>query len=195
MPDETKLVGQFNRGSREALCEIYQLYKKDLYGLALSLLHDAGKAEDVVHDVFVSLAQRSGGLELRGSLKQYLLTSAANRARETWRRHWGREPAPAEAAAEPLTELTGEQYAILTEEARRLQALLRKLPYEQREVILLHLHHDMSFREIADAQGVSINTIQSRYRYGMEKIGQYLKEGCEHERVQTHRRLGSEQQA
>ena len=53
MPDEKKLVKQFNRGSKDALCQIYKRYKKDLYGFAISLLNDTHAAEDAVHDVFL----------------------------------------------------------------------------------------------------------------------------------------------
>ena len=79
-PDEKKLIQQFNRGSKDALCQIYQRYKKDLYGFAISLLNDIHAAEDVVHDVFVSFAQKSGSYILTGTLKNYLLASVANRA-------------------------------------------------------------------------------------------------------------------
>ena len=74
------------------------------------------------------------------------------------------------AAPIPQTEVSPEQYAIQTEEFVILQQALSKIPYEQREVILLHLHHDMSFQEIASVQDISINTVQSRYRYGLEKL-------------------------
>ena len=50
------------------------------------------------------------------------------------------------------------------------QEVLGRLPFEQSEIIVLHLHQEMRFREIAEALGISINTVQSRYRYGMEKL-------------------------
>lgn len=191
MTDEKKLIRQFNQGSRDALCEIYQRYKKDLFGLAISLLRDRQAAEDAVHDVIVSFARQAGHYKLKGTLKNYLLTAVANRARDYWRRPSVKDVPLERVSSVPQTDLSGEQYAILTEEFKRLQNMLSQIPYEQREIVLLHLHYDMTFREIASAQGVSINTVQSRYRYGMEKLHQLLKEGCEHERFQTNRRLDS----
>jgi DNA-directed RNA polymerase specialized sigma24 family protein len=44
------------------------------------------------------------------------------------------------------------------------------LPFEQREVVLLHLRHGMKFREIARHQNVSQSTVQGRYRYGIDKL-------------------------
>ena len=61
-----------------------------------------------------------------------------------------------------------------SEEARRLKGMLGRLPFEQREIIVLHLHQQMRFREIAEALGISINTAQSRYRYGLEKLRSIL---------------------
>lgn len=170
MSDEKKLIKQFNRGSKDALCQIYQRYKKDLYGFAVSLLNNTQTAEDVVHDVFVSFAQRSGSFNLTGTLKNYLLASVANRARDLYRLKSHNDVPLGNTVPMPQEELSPEQYAIQTEEYIILQQALSKIPYEQREVILLRLHHDMTFQEIATAQGISVNTAQSRYRYGLEKL-------------------------
>ncbi|MHC4890844.1 MAG: sigma factor-like helix-turn-helix DNA-binding protein, partial [Planctomycetota bacterium] len=49
-----------------------------------------------------------------------------------------------------------------------------QLPYAQRELIILHLQSKMRFRQIAKSKGVSANTIQSRYRYGLNKLRSIL---------------------
>lgn len=51
---------------------------------------------------------------------------------------------------------------------------MAQLPYEQREVVMLHLHGGMMFKQIAKSQHVSINTIQSRYRYALDKLRRLL---------------------
>jgi len=51
-----------------------------------------------------------------------------------------------------------------------LHRALEQLPYEQREVIALHLRGASTFKQIAQIQGVSINTAHSRYRYGIKKL-------------------------
>lgn len=58
----------------------------------------------------------------------------------------------------------------------RVARALEKLPIEQREVVVLRLQGDMKFRQIAEMLDVSVNTAQSRYRYGMEKLRQLLSE-------------------
>ena len=65
------------------------------------------------------------------------------------------------------------------EEAEQLARAVCELPYEQREALLLHVTADMSFREIAKIQGISLRTAQGRYRYGMTKLRSTLTTGDE----------------
>jgi RNA polymerase sigma-70 factor (ECF subfamily) len=51
-----------------------------------------------------------------------------------------------------------------------LAGALARLPLEQRETIVLHLKADMKFKQIARMQGISISTVQGRYRYGLSKL-------------------------
>ena len=51
---------------------------------------------------------------------------------------------------------------------------MAQLPYEQREAVILHLRAGMKFRQIAKSQGVSVNTIKGRYRYGLTKLRSIL---------------------
>ncbi len=194
MSDEKKLVKQFNQGSKDALCQIYKQYKKDLYGLAVSLLNDSSAAEDVVHDVIVSFARQAGTFRLRGRLKSYLCACTANRARDLLRLKSRKDTSLQDTHPTPQTDLSPEQYAIQTEEYIQLHNALYKVPCEQREIIVLHLHQNLSFREIARMQGISINTAQSRYRYGLNKLSFYVKE-TQNEIAQTNRRLDSAQEA
>lgn len=176
MIDEKILVWRFNRGSKDALRRIYEKYKDDLLGLAVSLLLDRSLAEDVVHDVFVTFASATGTFRLSGTLRGYLSTCVANCARDRNRLRAGRNVGIDDAEA-MNADCTGPlDNAADREESGRLKDLLARLPYEQREVIVLHLHHEMRFRQVAEALGVSINTVQSRYRYGLEKLRSILND-------------------
>ena len=174
MLEDKILVRRFNHGSRDALRGIYERYKDDLLGLAVALLNDVSMAEDVVHDVFVSFGRSAGTFHLTGSLKSYLSTCVANGARDRNRKMSGQDKTleTADEVGLDMDEPAG--LAICSEESQRLNRLLSQLPYDQREVIVLHLHHEMKFRRIAAMQGVSINTIQSRYRYGLDKLRSLL---------------------
>ena len=170
MVEDKILVWKFNRGSKDALRRIYEKFKDDLLGLAITLLRDRSLAEDVVHDVFVSFAGAVGTFHLSGTLKGYLSTCVANSARDRNRLRSPRDAGPDVMEAAGSNSIGPMEHAIGCEESGQLQDLLARLPYEQREVIVLHLHHDMRFREIAKALDISINTVQSRYRYGLDKL-------------------------
>ncbi len=174
MLEDAQLVWRFNRGDREALRRIYEKYKDDLLTLSSALLNDATGAQDVVHDVFVDFAQSSGSFELTGSLKGYLVTCVANRARNQRRLNWRDNAGQAgtERSGSDLNE-PGRSFE-LDEEARSLNLAMQQLPLEQREVIALHLQSGMKFKTIAKLHSASINTIQSRYRYGLKKLRSIL---------------------
>jgi RNA polymerase sigma factor (sigma-70 family) len=171
MLEDRLLILRFNRGDRSVLHRLYDKYRDDLVSLAAALLFDVSLAEDVVHDVFISFLGSAGRFRLTGSLKGYLATCVANRARnvnKSARRHHG-------AALEdvPQTPCDGprpEQVAIFGEQSARVSAALQELPYEQREVLLLRAHGRMRFAAIARTQGVPLNTVQGRYRYAVEKL-------------------------
>jgi RNA polymerase sigma-70 factor (ECF subfamily) len=175
MLEDKVLIWKFKCGSSDALCRIYQKYKKDLLKLAAILLNDVNDAEDIVHDVFVSFAQSAEKLKLRGNLKSYLLTCTANCARNRNRAIQQRQTAGLDKA-EPVVSKskTPEQWMIWSEELRQWNDIMEKLPYEQREVIILHLRAGMRFRQIARLQGISVNTIKGRYRYGLDKLRSIL---------------------
>ncbi len=170
MLEDRLLLRRFKNGSSEALCGIYGKYENYLLTLATALLGDVHTAEDVVHDVFCSFIQSRARIKLKGNLKSYLRTCVANLARDRMRalkRHSG-----AKEASEPAILDTNEpsREVICSEESRKLSSAVAQLPYEQREAIILHLRGGMRFREIAAMQGSSINTIKSRYRYGLDKL-------------------------
>ena len=175
MLEDKVLIWKFKSGSGDALCRIYEKYKKDLLRLATILLNDVNDAEDIVHDVFVSFAQSAETLKLSGNLKSYLLTCVANRARNKNRANQYRQTVGLDEA-EPVVSRskTPEQWMIRSEELRRWSDIMARLPYEQREAIILHLRAGMKFRQIAQSQGVSVNTVKGRYRYGLDRLRSIL---------------------
>jgi RNA polymerase sigma-70 factor (ECF subfamily) len=170
MLEDKRLIWRLKRGDREALRLIYEKYKDGLLTIAASLLHDTYAAEDVLHDVFVSFAAGVSQLELRGSLRRYLIACIINRVRDRFRKskHQVVELDEAEAAGSSLDE--PEQVIMFSEESRLLANALSQLPLEQRETIILHLTGGMKFKQIANIQGLSISTVQGRYRYGLNKL-------------------------
>jgi RNA polymerase sigma factor (sigma-70 family) len=174
MIEDELLKWRFKRGSKDALRRIYEKYLNHLLTLAMALLNDAGRAEDVVHDVFVSFAGSAKDFKLGGNLKSYLTTCVINRARDQIRAN-RRGPTQLNAAESVSSDLNGpDQMIICSEESRKLNHAIAQLPDDQREVIALRLKGEMTFSQIAKLHNTSINTIQGRYRYGLNKLRSVL---------------------
>ncbi len=169
--EDKLLVLKCKRGSRDALGRIYQKYKTDLLILAMALLNEKSAAEDVVHDVFVTFVQSLENFRLTGSLKGYLLTCVANRARNTNKAKQRQQNVVPNPAVPACSCANGPSQSIIcNEELQQLSDAMAQLPYDQREIVMLHYQAAMTFKTIAESQGISVNTAKSRYRYGLDKL-------------------------
>ena len=173
MLEDKLLLLKFKHGNSDALRRIYEKYKDELLALAVALTNDRTMAEDALHDVFVSFARYSGKLRLRTSLKSYLSSCIANRVRNL-------KHTKSQIVQPDHVENTGkdcdrpDRQAISAELYGQIEQAMEQLPYDQREIIILHLQSGMRFRTIAESLNISINTIQSRYRYGLDKLRSLL---------------------
>lgn len=174
MLEDKLLLLKFKHGSPDALRRIYEKYKDELLALAVTLSNNRATAEDALHDVFVSFAQYAKKIRLRTSLKSYLSSCIANRVRNL-------KHAKSQITQPVHVEYIGkdcdrpDRQAISAELYRQIEQAMEQLPYDQREVIILHLQSGMRFRTIAESLNISINTIQSRYRYGLDKLRSLLE--------------------
>ena len=177
---ENKLwIWKFNRGDKKVLHQIYDRYNDELVTLAAALLFKRQAAEDIVHNVFVKLIESSDKLKLKSSFKGYLITCVVNSVRTFNKRNQQQKTVRLEAAEEMPSGDRPETLAIFGEESRQLATALRQLPDEQHEAVMLHTHSKMKFREIAEMQGVSVNTAKGRYRYGIDRLRSLLDSGVE----------------
>jgi RNA polymerase sigma-70 factor (ECF subfamily) len=174
MIEDRLLLYRFKRGDPDALRRIYEKYEVYLLTVATALLNDIGAAEDVLHDSFVAFAESAPKIRLEGNLRSFLATCVANRSRDLMRKR-SRESESLKKAASFTCDCNGpELAAVCNERLERVARAIAMLPYEQREVVVLHLTADLMFKQIAVLQKVSINTAQSRYRYGIEKLRSIL---------------------
>lgn len=174
MLEERLLLWKLKHGDKDALRTVYERYKDDLRTIAGSMLRDTCIAEDILHDVFVSFAQKVRQLQIKGSLKNYLTTCIVNRVRDEYRR---KKPNMIEIGnAEPISSrlCSPDSRIIADERSQRLTDALASIPLEQREVVVLHLKGGMKFREIARLQKSSVSTVHGRYRYGLKKLKLFL---------------------
>lgn len=126
---------------------------------------------------FCLFAQSATQLRVHGNLRAYLATSVANRIRNRLRDDRRRQHVSLDSPeAIASVEKNPQQWITYGEDMQRMNDALEEIPYEQREVVLLRVHGRMRFKAISKLQNVSINTVQSRYRYGVEKLRLVLKD-------------------
>ncbi|MGA2060208.1 MAG: sigma-70 family RNA polymerase sigma factor [Thermoguttaceae bacterium] len=158
-------------GDERAFAALYDQYGTRLYRTAYGILGHREDAEDAVQEVFTALIRSHKTLGDVKDLTAYLF-SALRRAAARCAERRKREPAssPAVQDIEAKTEPKQTNHP----SADRLEQALQKLPEEQREVISLKIDGQLTFNQIAEVLGISINTAASRYRYALEKLRETL---------------------
>ena len=174
MLEDKLLLWQFKHGSSKSLERIYDKYETYLITVATALLNNTHAAEDVLHDFFVSFVTSTDQIKLEGNLKAYLAACVANLARNRIKRRQLESKALYDNNTIESDDLGPDLLAIQKEETTTLNQAMSQLPYEQREVIVLHLQGNMKFTQIAKLRSTSVNTIRSRYRYGLDKLRSLL---------------------
>ena len=170
MIEDRLLLYRFKRGESDALRRIYEKYEVYLLTVATALLNDMCAAEDVLHDSFVAFAESAHKIRLEGNLRSFLATCVANRCRDLMRKRSRNSESLNKAVMFTCDEKGPEPEAVANERLERVARAIALLSYEQREVVVLHLKGGLMFKQIAGLQKVSINTVQSRYRYGIDKL-------------------------
>ena len=175
MLEDKVLLWRLKCGSTRALCRLYSKHESDLLSLAGSFLGRSDQAEDVLQDVFVRFIESLDDFELTGSLKGYLARCVVNRCRDVLRRERLRASSGLDSAEPVASRRAGPlQRVIAGEQAQQVRTALAQLADEQQETILLHLQAGLKFREIAELQRVSAKTVESRYRYGINRLRSLL---------------------
>ncbi len=173
--EDRMLIRRFKSGDSVALRRIYEKHKDNLLKLAVVLTNDVNTAEDSVHDVFLNFARSIGRINPRGNLRAYLATALVNRIRNVWRDAGRKRTVQLdEAEHEAPGESQPQRWAILSEQLQMLSAAMAELPEEQRQAVALRIEGAMSFRQIAEIQSTSANTVKGRYRYGINKLRSIL---------------------
>lgn len=152
---------------RRRVQRAYDRYGEVLYRYATMIIADPALAEDIVQDVFLRFLRVRR--EVTASEEAYLRTAVRNecysrlrrrRHERAWRNH---AQILAECRDEPDRDLR-----------LALEAGIRTLPPEQREVLYLRVYEGLTFRQIAAAVGEQLNTVASRYRYAIDHMRQRL---------------------
>jgi RNA polymerase sigma-70 factor (ECF subfamily) len=175
--DETLLAGLAS-GDGEAAAAFVRRFQRRVYGLALTMLHDPGLADDVAQETFVRAWRHAATYDARrGRVPTWLLTIARNLAIDRARL---RAPTPVdpEVIASEL-ELARHDAPVDVPERERLRQAVAALPDDQRRALVLAVYAGRTAREISELDGVPLGTVKTRIRAAMLKLRQTL--GVEHE--------------
>jgi len=144
--------------------DLYERHYVRLVRLAVLLVGDVGRAEEIVQDAFVDLVARWRTIRDPGS---YLRTCVANGARSHLRH---RAVVNRQPASQPSEVSSAETEALVHIEHDRVLSLLSELPGRQREVLILRYYGQLSEAEIADTLGISRGAVKSHNFRGLRSL-------------------------
>ena len=160
------------------LTQLYLEQWSSLVRLAQLLLHDQGRAEEVVQDAFVALRQHGSAVREPQRALAYLRSCVVNGSRSALR-HRAVEARWLLAAA-PSAEVTADQpsaedVVVSGVEREQVLRLVRMLPTRQREVLVLRYYAQLSECEIAQALGISRGAVKSHAHRGLTALRQLIR--------------------
>ena len=177
MASDESLLTKAAAGQREALEELFGRYRLVAYRVAHRLLGNEADALDAVQEAFVKALVHLPSFQGRSSFKTWLLRVVSNASLDLGRQRGRREMLSMDAVGtkyredfeplihpEPARELEREDLR------RKLHEALAQLPPAQRQTFVLHAEAELSYREVADALGISIGTVMSRLYYARQRL-------------------------
>ena len=182
-PSDEVLLERFAAGERAALEELFGRYRQPAFRAAYRLLGNEPDALDAVQEGFVKALTHLSGFQGRSSFKTWLLRVVSNAALDLGRQRGRRNllslnVSGADEAGDARL-LTADEAASGLERAdlrTLLDEALATLSEAQRQTFVLHADAGMSYREVADATGVSIGTVMSRLFYARQKLRDHLSQ-------------------
>ena len=170
-PVEADLLARARGGSLLAFEEIVKRYERRVYGIALRIVRRHEVADDVAQEAFMRAHQALSTFDLGRPFGPWICRIAANLAINHVRSPEARETPLPEGHGETAAPGRGALDLVLEREAREvLERALGDLPAEQRAVFALRTFEELSYREIADALGISIGTVMSRLSRARERL-------------------------
>lgn len=179
--NDTELVSVYIHGNEGAFAELVRRHKSKVFTTIYLIVKDRYLAEDLMQDVFIKAVHKMKGGQYNeeGKFLPWIMRIAHNLAIDTFRKH---KRYPTVIMDEGMnvfdslafSEDSVESLKIKGETESMIREIIQKLPENQREVVMMRHYADMSFQEIADATGVSINTALGRMRYALINLRKEL---------------------
>jgi RNA polymerase sigma-70 factor (ECF subfamily) len=175
--ENAALIRRMAGGDRDALAELYDSLSRPLYATARHILNDAAEAQDVVHDVFLSLWENAKSFDSgRGAAFSWAVTLTRNRSIDRLRTRSNRArllgnsvPDDFNYGADALS-AEGSRRAELGDRAAAVRSAMADLPPEQQRALELAFFSGLTQKEIAEKLSEPIGTVKARIRRGLIKL-------------------------
>jgi RNA polymerase sigma-70 factor (ECF subfamily) len=170
-PLREELIQRLQRAEAAAVAEVYDAHHGAVRAFAKRLLGDAATAEDLVHEVFVSLPKASRNFRGDSSLRTFLISIAVNHARHHVRAAQRRRRAISAFGELPHSEVSDPEHEARRKElALLLTQALDTLPIDQRVAFVLCEVEERTAREAAEIVGAPEATLRTRLFHAKKKL-------------------------
>ena len=182
-PDDGVLISLYRNGNEAAFNLLVDRYQSKVFTTIFLIVKDHDVAEDLLQDVFVKVLHilNSDKYNEEGKFQPWVMRIAHNMAIDHFRKAKRYPTILLEDGSNLLNSLSfaedsSEEQRIKEETLAWVRDLIEELPEAQKEVVILRHYMDMSFQEIAEQTGVSINTALGRMRYALNHIRKKMKQ-------------------
>ncbi len=180
---DSKLVSLYKLGSEEAFEQLLNRHKSRVFTTIYLIVKDNYVAEDLLQETFIKAIRtiKEGRYNEEGKFLPWILRIAHNLAIDNFRKDKRYPTVVLEDGSPVLNTMQFAEESIESAHIRqdthaKLRQLIDELPEAQREVLVMRHYMDMSFQEISDSTGVSINTALGRMRYALINLRKKMKQ-------------------
>lgn len=181
--NDTQLINNYLTGCNKSFTELLRRHKAKVYSSIFLMMKDKELSEDLTQEVFIKFIDilHKGNYNDEGKFIAWILRVAHNMCIDYIRKNSKLQVMRMPENYELLTDAhvqpvaSAETIAIRGENKNIMRKMIKNLPFEQRQVLLMRHFADMSFKEIADLTGVSINTALGRMRYAVNNLRKQLE--------------------
>lgn len=181
IPDAV-LVKSYVDGDENALSVLITRHQSKIYGFIYSKVTDRDIADDIFQDTFIKVIKtlKSNSYNEEGKFLPWVMRISHNLIVDHFRRNkkmpMFRETEEFSIFSIMTDNSPNVENRIITEQVENdLQRLIEELPDDQKEVLQMRIYQDLSFKEIADLTGVSINTALGRMRYALMNLRKVIE--------------------
>ena len=168
---EKLLLSELKNGSEKAFRQLFDLYYQDIYGYSISLLKSKEAAEENVQDVFMKVWLNRDNLNSDQSFKAYIFTIARNQAFNTLNKAANDQLLKEEIFYESQKSHDYGDYSIREEDCKKLRKqAMKQLPPKRKQIFKMSRKKGMSYEEISQELGISINTVRNQMSKALESM-------------------------